>query len=66
MEKLKTPTEVIDSDWRDDVDYEAYADEANYVQPKEVEKATAEEAKKLNVKIGHVALFSKENDKLVA
>ena len=65
MEKLKTPAEVIDSDWRDDVDYEAYADEANYIQPKTVEKATVEEAKKHNIKIGHVALFSK-NDELVA
>ena len=65
METLKTPTKVIDSDWRDDVDHEPYMDEANYIQPKTVEKATAEEAKKRNVKIGRIALFSK-NDELAA
>lgn len=65
MSKLKIPSEVIDSEWRDDIDYEAYMDEANYIQPEKVEKATAEEAKKRNIKIGHVALFSK-NDELVA
>ena len=64
-EQLEIPNKVIDYDWRGNVDYEAYADEANYIQPEKVEKATAKEAKRRDVKIGRIALFSK-NDELLA
>ncbi len=65
-EKLKLPTEVVDSGWKDDIDdYALYKNEADYVSPEKVESATAEQAKMRNIKIGRVALFSK-NEKLAA
>ena len=64
-EKLKLPTGVVDSDWKDDIDYTPYEDEMNYISPEIVENATAEQAKMRNVKIGRVALFGK-NEKMVA
>ena len=64
-EKLRLPNEVVDSDWKDDIDFTPYKNEADYVPPAEVEKATVEQAKRRNVKIGHIALFSK-NEKLAA
>ena len=66
-ETIKLPTEVIDSDWKDDIDYEPYKneDKYKYIQPQKVESATAEQAKRRNIKIGHVALFGK-NEKLAA
>lgn len=65
MEKLKLPTEVINSEWKDDIDYEPYMNEETYIQPDKVERATAEQAKHRNIKIGKVALFSK-NEELIA
>lgn len=64
-EKLKLPTKVVNADWKDDIDYAPYEDEMNYVSPENVENATAEQAKRRNIKIGRVALFSK-NEKLSA
>ena len=67
---LELPKEVIDSEWRDDIDlpgieYEEYKDEAHYIKPEQVEKATVEKAKQRNIKIGRVALFGK-NEKILA
>ena len=62
-ETIKLPTKVIDSDWKDDIDYEPYTNETEYIQPQKVENATAEQAK--SRRIGHVALFSK-NEKFAA
>lgn len=60
MEELKLPSEAIDSNWKDDIDYEPYVDEESYIRPEEVEKTTAEAAKRRNIKIGHIALFKKD------
>jgi len=65
MEKLSLPSQVVDSDWKDDIDFEPYKDEADYIQPDKVEGKTAAQAKKRNIKIGHVALFTKD-EKIVA
>lgn len=65
MEKLSLPSQVVNSDWRDDIDFEPYKDEADYIQPDKVEGKTAAQAKKRNIKIGHVALFTKD-EKIVA
>lgn len=62
-ETLKIPTEVVDSSWKDDIDYAPYKDEMSFISPEKVENATAEQAKKRDIKIGRVALFSK-NEKL--
>ena len=72
---IKLPTEVIDSDWRDDIDtagleYEPYGGDerkeieegAKLVKKSEVEGATLNYKKR---KIGRVALF-KTGDKLAA
>ena len=64
-ETIKLPTKVIDSDWKDDIDYEPYTNEAEYIQPQKVEATTAEQAKRRSIKIGRIALFGK-NEKLVA
>ena len=64
-ETIKLPTTVINSDWKDDIDYEPYSNETEYIQPQKVEAATAEQAKRRNIKIGRIALFGK-NEKLAA
>ena len=76
IESLELPSKVIDSDWKDDVDFMAYEDEDEYnsskieapkdaelIKRKEVKNATVAAAK--NQKIGHIALFSR-NDKIAA
>ncbi|MBQ3452840.1 hypothetical protein IJG28_01380 [Candidatus Saccharibacteria bacterium] len=64
MEKLTLPSKVVDSDWKDDIDFEPYKDEADYIQPDKVEGKTAAQAKKRNIKIGHVAIFAKDETTL--
>lgn len=73
-ETIKLPTEVVNSDWRDDiaVDYEPYKDENKYqssipegtelISSKEVKNATLAYKKR---RIGRVTLFS-SRDKLAA
>lgn len=66
MEKLKIPNQVIDSDWKDDIDYETYGtnkEEMEYVAPSEISKESIEriKARKLNQERGRkIFLFSKE------
>lgn len=60
--KLNLPNEVIDSEWRDDVDveYATYGDEKQerqYISPESVNKESIKRIK--NRKIGHLALFGK-------
>ena len=31
-ETINLPNQVIDSDWKDDIDYEAYQDEKTYIR----------------------------------
>lgn len=64
-ETIKLPKEVVNADWKDDIDYTPYDNEMDYISPAKVETATAEQAKRRNIKIGHVALFGK-NEKLTA
>ena len=70
-EKLKLPTEVVDSDWKDDIDFQLIGGsehgEANYknmtlIKKSEVKNSTTNYKDR---KIGRVALFSLR-DKLVA
>ena len=63
MEKLELPNQVIDSDWKDDVDYEPYSEEMEYVAPSEVSKESIDKikARKLNRERGHkFLLFTKD------
>ena len=64
-EKLKLPTGVVDSDWKDDIDYETYGtnkQEMEYVSPKEVSRESIEKIKAMNLKRGHnvLSIFSSE------
>lgn len=72
-EKLNIPTEVIDSEWKDDVDvdYAIYGGsnrgEMEYVSPQNVSKETMKKLEKIksqNIKFGIMARFAK--DKLAA
>ena len=78
--KLTPDGAVVDSEWKDDtagskmgykysgidgIEYEEFANEAEYIAPEKVEKTTAEKVKARNIKIGRVALFSR-NEKMVA
>lgn len=73
-EQLKIPNQVINSDWRDDVDldYETYGtnkQEREYISPAEISKVSIEKIKahKLNKERGHklLTVFSR-NEKLAA
>ena len=48
---LKIPKKVVDSDWKDDIDYEAYTDEKTYVSPESIKKETINKIKKSPVKL---------------
>ena len=44
-EVLRIPTKVVDSDWKDDIDYESYGtnkQEMEYVAPENVSKESIE------------------------
>ena len=48
---IKLPKQVINSDWKDDIDYEMYPDEKAYVSPSTIDKATIEKIKKSPIKL---------------
>ena len=71
MEKLNIPNQVIDSDWKDDIDYETYGnnkEEMEYIAPSEVSKESIAKikARKLNQERGHKFLLFTKNAKLYA
>ena len=48
---ISLPKKVIDSEWRDDIDYQAYEDEGTYISPDKVKKTTIERIKKSPIKL---------------
>ena len=48
---ITLPNQVIDSEWRDDIDYETYEDEKTYISPKSVNQETISKIKKSPVKL---------------
>ena len=48
---ITLPTKVVDSDWKDDIDYEAYEDEKTYISPDKVKKEAIAKIKKSPVKL---------------
>ncbi|MBP5647829.1 hypothetical protein J6X04_00875 [Candidatus Saccharibacteria bacterium] len=50
-ETINLPKEVIDSEWKDDIDYETYKDERTYISPDEVKKTTITRIKKSPIKL---------------
>lgn len=60
--KLKLPKKVVDSDWRDDIDYQPYKDEKTYISPSEVTKETISKIKKSPIKLSIEGLWKWEED----
>ena len=50
-ETINLPTKVIDSDWKDDVDYEPYNDEKTYISPDSIKKETLTRIKNSSVRL---------------
>lgn len=48
---LTIPKEAIDSDWRDDIDYEPYEEERTYISPNEIKKETLAKIKRSPIKL---------------
>lgn len=48
---IKLPTKVIDSEWKDDIDYEPYEDEKTYISPKSIKKTTIKRIKNSPIKL---------------
>jgi hypothetical protein len=71
-EVLRIPTKVVDSDWKDDINYELYGtnkQEMEYIAPENVSKESIEriKARKLNKERGNklLSLFTK-SEKFIA
>ena len=50
-EDIKLPTKVVDSEWKDDIDYEPYEDEKTYISPGDIKKETIMRIKKSPIKL---------------
>ena len=50
-EIINLPKQVIDSEWKDDIDYVPYEEEGTYVSPQEVKKTTIDRIKKSPIKL---------------
>lgn len=48
---IKLPKEVIDSEWKDDIDYEPYEDEKTYVSPDSIKRETIAKIKRSPIKL---------------
>ena len=48
---LTIPTKVVDSDWKDDIDYEPYEEEGTYISPNSIKKETIAKIKKSPVRL---------------
>ena len=65
---IKLPKKVIDSEWKDDIDYETYQEEGAYISPSEVKKATIARIKKSPIKLAirNMVDWDKVQEKLSA
>lgn len=48
---IKLPTKVVKANWKDDVDYEEYTNEKEYISPESVKKETIARIKKSPIKL---------------
>ncbi len=48
---ITLPKKVIDSDWKDDIDYESYDNEKTYISPDSIKKETLTKIKNSSVKL---------------
>ena len=65
---IKLPNKVIDSDWKDDVDFEPFKDEKTYISPSDVKKETINRIKQSPIKLSINGLWhwEKEDKRLAA
>ena len=65
---INLPNQVVDSDWKDDIDYEAYEDEKTYVSPDKIKKETIARIKKSPIKLSirNLVDWNKINEKVTA
>ena len=65
---IKLPNQVVDSDWKDDIDYEAYEDEKTYISPDKIKKEAIAKIKKSSIKLSirNLVDWNKVNEKLAA
>lgn len=65
---IKLPKKVIDSEWKDDIDYESYQDEGTYISPSKVKKTTIARIKKSPIKLAirNMVDWDKVQEKLSA
>ena len=50
-QKIKLPKKVINSSWKDDIDYQPYEDEKAYIPPTSIKKETLAKIKQSSVKL---------------
>lgn len=50
-EDIKLPSEVVDSEWKDDIDYKPYEDEKSYVAPDSIKRETIARIKRSPIKL---------------
>jgi len=57
-ETFKIPTQLVDSDWKDDidVDYAIYGNEKEYISPNNVSKESIQKIKARDQRIGSILL----------
>lgn len=55
---IQLPTKVIDSDWKDDIDYQPFEDEGTYISPSDVTKETIAKIKKSSIKLSIDGLWN--------
>ena len=48
---ITLPNKVIDSEWRDDIDYETYEEEGTYISPDSIKKETLTRIKNSSVRL---------------
>lgn len=48
---IKLPNKVVDSDWKDDIDYQSYEDEKTYISPQDIKKETIAKIKRSPIKL---------------
>ena len=67
MEKLKLPKDVVDAEWKDDIDtndsyidFIAYKNEKEYVSPDKVDENTIEKIKQIKRGTTILGIFKKD------
>ena len=67
-EDIKLPSKVVDSEWKDDIDYEPYEDEKTYVAPDSIKRETIAKIKRSPIKLSILNLvdWDKVDQKIAA